>query len=523
MRHAGAVRNVARVCAAASVLISAAAPGAAADWLTFGHDPRRSGWASEETTLGPSNAANLGLRWKRKVDNEAYSLSALTAPVVAEGVSTAKGIRDVVYVAGIRGTVFALDAVTGEELWNHPFKLVVLPGKGGYQGTFLCPNGITATPVIDKRTHSLYVIAGEGALYGLDLGSGAVRYGPVQFVAPFAKSWSLNLVGSTVYTVLSQGCGSGLSGFYSLDTADPHRPVARQLLLSNTNTAGMWGRGGPVIGTDGRIFGSTADGRFDPAAGDYSNTVISATLPDLKLAGYYLPPNWPDLRKRDLDLGSASPVYFGWHNRNLVASGAKESVVYLLDAETMGGADGQTALYTSPRLANDAGVCCEGLGIWGGLSTARDADGQTWLYVPVGGPPSAGAKKFPISNGDTTHGSVMAFKIAADPKTGNPGMEPAWISGDFNLPDPVVIANGVVFALSTGENAVQHGGEAKRLLNTRPAVLRALDAQTGRELFNSGGAIASWVHFSGLALANGRVFAVDHDSNVYCFGLPPRK
>jgi hypothetical protein len=32
--------------------------------------------------------------------------------------------------------------------------------------------------------------------------------------------------------------------------------------------------------------------------------------------------------------------------------------------------------------------------------------------------------------------------------------------------------------------------------------------------------MASWVHFSGLAVSNGRVFAVDHDSNVYCFGLP---
>jgi hypothetical protein len=27
------------------------------------------------------------------------------------------------------------------------------------------------------------------------------------------------------------------------------------------------------------------------------------------------------------------------------------------------------------------------------------------------------------------------------------------------------------------------------------------------------------VHFSGLAIADGRVYAVDHDSNVYCFGL----
>jgi PQQ-like domain len=27
------------------------------------------------------------------------------------------------------------------------------------------------------------------------------------------------------------------------------------------------------------------------------------------------------------------------------------------------------------------------------------------------------------------------------------------------------------------------------------------------------------VHFSGLAIADGKIYAVDHDSNVYCFGL----
>jgi outer membrane protein assembly factor BamB len=118
--------------------------------------------------------------------------------------------------------------------------------------------------------------------------------------------------------------------------------------------------------------------------------------------------------------------------------------------------------------------------------------------------------------------AVMAFKVVADSKTQNPVLEPAWISGDFDLPDPVVIANGIVFGLSTGENAVQKGEESNRLLNTHPAVLKALDARTGKELYNSGNAMTSWVHFSGLAVVDGRVFAVDHDSNIYCFGLAGR-
>ncbi len=495
----------------------------AADWTTFGHDPQRTGWASEETTITKENAPNLMLKWKAKVPNESYSLSALTAPLVASGISTAKGVRSVVYVAGISGSVFALDSETGELLWTHTFKYRIQPGKGGYQGTFLCPNGITATPVIDKSTQILYVIAADGALYGLDLGSGEVRYGPAQFVAPYAKAWSLNLVDGVVYTVLSQGCGAGLSGFYGIDVRDRHHAVAHQLLLSNTDTAGLWGRGGAIIGDNGRVYGSTADGIFDPSMGDYSNAVVSASLPDLRLKDYFLPLNWDELRKKDLDLGSASPVYFGWKNRRIVATGTKESVVSLLDADSLGGADHQTPLYISPRLGNDKGICCQGLGIWGGLSTARDLNGDTWLYVPMGGPPSSTAPAFPVTNGDTPHGSIMAFKIMADEDTQNPKLDPAWISGDFNIPDPPVIANGVLFALSTGENAVQNGGEKTRFSNTHPAVLYALDAATGKELFDSKGAIASWVHFSGLAVSNGQIYVVDHDSNVYAFGLPAKK
>ncbi len=29
----------------------------------------------------------------------------------------------------------------------------------------------------------------------------------------------------------------------------------------------------------------------------------------------------------------------------------------------------------------------------------------------------------------------------------------------------------------------------------------------------------TWVHFSGLAVANGNIYAVDYNSQIYCFGL----
>src|SRR3989442_3281185 len=88
------------------------APLRAADWLTFAHDPQRSGWAFEEATLSVQNVAGLELKWKAQVKNEPRSLTALTSPVVAEGVSTPQGVKTLVFVAGRSDHLFAPGAGT---------------------------------------------------------------------------------------------------------------------------------------------------------------------------------------------------------------------------------------------------------------------------------------------------------------------------------------------------------------------------------------------------------------------------
>jgi len=136
-----------------------------------------------------------------------------------------------------------------------------------------------------------------------------------------------------------------------------------------------------------------------------------------------------------------------------------------------------------------------------------------------------------VANGPDPHGSVMAFRVVIDPEAKQPTLKPAWISRDLDVPEPVAIAGGVVFALSTGENTQQTTGsplifqkhkllsDKERIENVHRAVLYALDAKTGKTLYDSGSDIESWTHFSGVAIADGRVYVVDHDSNLYCFGL----
>jgi outer membrane protein assembly factor BamB len=512
------------------VSISLTTTGWSGDWPTFGHDPQRTGWADQEDTLDVKNVANLKLLWKAEIKSESRSLAGITAPIVVSGVDTATGKRSIVYVAGSSDNINAIDAKTGEPVWNKTFPSHVLPKD---KGMWLCPMNLNATPTIDKARRLIYVIAADGKFYGMDLGTGEIRYGPIQFVPPFTKDWSLNLSNDVVYTSVSQGCGGARSGIYSIDIAHPMRPVIRDLIISNRG-GGIWGRGGVAIGEDGKIFASSGDGKFDPSDDSYSSSLFAVDPKDMRLIDYYSPINYDDVTKLDLDIASASLLWFPYHDMRLVAGGGKEGAIYLMDADSMGSADHKTPLVRQ-KIGNDTQEF-EMKGIWGELSSWLDGGGTRWLYVPIWGPVSKEAPHFPITNGANPHGSIIAFKVETSPTTHKPTLVPAWVSGDFDVPEPVAIANGVMFALATGENTQQTTAsgvmgkivpklltDAERNANTHNAVLYALDAKTGKVLYKSGDAIGTWVHFSGLAISDGRVYAVDHNNVLYCFGLPPEQ
>ncbi len=316
-------------------------PLIAGDWLTFAHDPQRSGWAFEEKTLSHENVSGLELKWKTQLKNDPRALTALTAPLVASEVPTAQGIKTLVYVAGSANNFFAVDAENGSLVWSRNFESYVLPKNEDH---WLCPQGINATPTIDRSTGTVYTIAADGKLIGLDLSTGKTKFGPIQFVPPYSKNWSLNLVDGVVYTALSQGCGGGQSGFYAMEIREPFRPVVHNLLISDKGGAGIWGRGGPVIGENGRIYSTTGDGEFEPLSGKYGSTVIASSLRNMHVVDYYSPNNWRDVNRFDWDMSCTSPVWFAYKNYHLIAVGGKEGIVYLLDADSLGDKDHHTAL-----------------------------------------------------------------------------------------------------------------------------------------------------------------------------------
>lgn len=487
-------------------------------WITYSHDPQRSGFSSDEHAFSPANVSNLGLQWKTVVPNEPLFLNGLTAPLVVRGVKTSAGEKNLVLVAGSSDHVFALDAETGEPVWRQDFTLSQpRPQDGGW----LCPYALNATPVIDPDKARVFIIGSDGRLNTLALSDGHPSIPPAQFVPAFSKMWSLNYSGGVLYASISQGCAHAASGVVAIDPDAPGRPVTR--FFSAADGAGVWGRGGVAVGFDGFIYGVTGDAPFDPAANEFGDTVFRLAPRTLQLAGYYTPSAWQYITRRDLDMGTSTPVVFRWNERVLTAVGGKEGVIYVTDASRMSGPNHHAAAYISPRYTN-AAQTFQGTGIWGLMSVWQDSFGQTWLYVPSWGEPTQEAK-FPLSYGQVKNGSMMAFTVVAG-EGHKPVLKPAWISSDIAVPDPAALAGGVMFVLGTGENTQQvNAGDISQILtgrenlNSAHAILYALDAMTGKELWSSGSTISGWTHFSGLAVADGKVFVTTHDGAVYAFGL----
>ena len=484
------------------------------EWLTWGHDPERTGSNPDEKILSRDNVARLEVKWVTQISTppKDYVLSTMTAPVVA-AVRTPQGQATRVFVVGSDNTVFAIDAASGKIAWQ---KANPNPLKEPNKGDFRCPNTQNATPVIDKANGIIYVSTSDGKLRGFSLLDGEDRIPPTNFTDPFARNWSLNLIDGVIYSPTARGCLGMQSHFTALDLSDPVRHPLEY--YTNTGiTSGAWGRGGLVRGPNG-ILAQTADGPYDPASGKFGNSVLTLTAKNFRLQDSFTPANFEYLNKTDLDLGSGNPVVFPFDKWTLAAVVGKEAVIYLIDTKNPGGADHHTPLYTSPRWGNDEAKLHD-RGIWG-ITTWQGPDSRRWLFAPMLGPPAQAAPKFEQSYGAAAQGSMMAFEVRLDTATGKPMLAPKWISREMHAPEPPTVANGVVYVLLSGKTSDESRGTIKAPPGLDPnAVLYALDAETGRELYSSNQLITSFTHFNEPVVAGGQVYICTWDGKVYAFGL----
>jgi len=512
------MRSIHTVAATLAVAFCAALIAAPpADWLTDGGDPQRTGWQRNETILNKDNVKGLALRWKTKLDNEPREMTSLYPPLIVSNVPTREGPKEIAIEAGSGDNVYGIDTSNGKVLWKKHFQYT--SDKPARLGGPLCPGGLVVTPTIGlpgpNGQRTAYAVSGDGRMHFLNVADGEDMAQPADFMPANGKAYSLNLWNNVLYTTTAQGCGGNPNLIYSFDLA------TKKTTKYNPKGGGLWGRSGAAIGFDGTIYAPTGDGMYDAAQERYGNLII-ATTPDLKYKDHYAPSNAAFLWKRDLD-AQVTPAVFKYKDREFVVSASKECRIWLMDAKSIGGADHRTPVYRTPLLCNED-VNFAAAGIWGSLATWEDAKGTRWVLTGFWGAVHSQLKP-PLSYGPVTRGAVVALKL--EEKDGKFVLTPAWISRDMDMAEPPVIANGVVYAYGSGESNVQATPElglgantsAIRAKNSSHATIYALDGDTGKELWSSGDAIGSFVHFGALSIANGHIYIGAFDSTLYSFGL----
>ena len=162
----------------------AAQPAVAADHLTRNVDGFRTGANNAEFVITPNTITNgLGPKKFQKITEYNVDDMVESQPLVKTNVNIpGQGSHDVVYVATMNNSVYAFDAHTGNTLW---IRNEIDPSIWAPDMDIHAINqrwGITATPVIDPDTGTLYVVTWakrnnsdadrEFRIHALDLSTG---------------------------------------------------------------------------------------------------------------------------------------------------------------------------------------------------------------------------------------------------------------------------------------------------------------------------------------------------------------
>ncbi len=509
------------------------------NWPTISASPQRDGWSREEEMISPQTAGNMKLVYRHKIDNSSRGLRALTSPIVLGALIGYQGFKQMLILGGA-DQVDSIDADLNRDIWKQSFhsradkpkpdaalectpapSAVVMPGSteaGSSGGPSIRRRG--AAP--SQRNNSLFVsafgrtgpvaaLSSDGTLHVLYQSNGADAMPPLKFVPAGSVVRGFNLDDATLYAATAGNCG-GPNALYAVDLDSGNDDPGNSKVVSFlTNGSGASGSAGTAIGSDGTVYAQVAEGH-GAAAGQYNDTVLAFTPGELKVKDYFTPPGALPALRNDPRPQGATPMVFSLKGRELILAGGRDGRLYVLDPASLGGADHHTPLFRSEPIATHGSVR-EAFATW------EDPNTDTgWVYASLWGPAAAAAEPA-AKNGTASDGGIAAFKVEERGET--PILTLAWISENMLSPSAPVVANGVVFALSTGlPSRLANGANLQQVESTaKPAVLYALDALTGKELFHSDDA-SSFSDAGGLAVANGRVYFTTHDNTVYAYGFP---
>jgi hypothetical protein len=501
----------------------------AADWPSIGGNAQRDGWSRGEKKLSKETAAGIRFLYGFKAGGAKNKQSGLTTPVVLSNIITYKGFKQLVSVGRGDNSVVSIDADLGTLFFDTQLTPGEPPKK--IKASATCPGGMTAnlafpgnslapgrfgTPSTNRVgrvarskpapphftfASPMYAISDDGALHTiLQLSGNAGTVPPAKVLPPMARASGININNDRIFVATVGNCRGNPNGIYAVD---PSGGAVESFLTGGSGAAGS---GGTAIGTDGVVYAQIASGHGQ-VAGDYNDSVLALSPDKLAVQDYFTPAG-PAAKVDAANVSGVTPTVFGLEQKDWVVAAGHDGKIYILDADSLGGADHHTPAFRSNQIVppgSPSKHSAKAGGLANNFATYLDDQGVRWLFASVRGPVT---QEFPAKNGDAPTGSIVAFKITFD--AGKPSLTPVWRSRDMVSPAAPAIMNDLVVALSTGEPASsKKGGQA---------VLYVLDAKTGKELYVGDKATA--YSSGGLAIANSQIYFTTHDGTLYAYGIP---
>ena len=264
----------------------------------------------------------------------------------------------------------------------------------------------------------------------------------------------------------------------------------------NGNMGGIWQSGrGPAVDESGAFYFETGNGDWDGEQ-NFGTSVLKMRVRNDKLVleDYFTPHDYQALNDHDADIGSTGPMLIpGTH---LLVCGNKKGILWLLDTEKLGHMSAEDAGLIQAFPLN-GGRAMAGPAYWDGpdggvLYTWFDAD---------------------FLKGFRFDGKTFETTPFARGKEGAHGSPGGALTISSNGKQP---GTGVVWATLTVNGSADHGN--------RPGVLRALNAETLEEIWNSEirpnrDRLGMLMKFVPPTVVNGRVYVPNYDNAVNVYGL----
>jgi len=347
--------------------------------FTYHGDTMRTGQNLSETVLTPANvnSSSFGKLFSLPLDGIAYA-----QPLYVENVAIpGQGTHNVVYVATEHDSVYAYDADgrSSTPLWKVSFinpsaGITTVPAADTGECCDIAPEiGITSTPVIDRATNTMYVVAktkesnGGSATYvqrlhALDITTGGEKFGgPVVIQASVPGTGAGSQGGRVPFDSLHENQRTGLLlqngkvyfGFASHGDVQPYhgwilgydattlQQTLAFCLTPDQEGAGVWMSGGGIAAdSTGSLYVISGDGEFDGNTGgkEWGDSYLRMT-PTGTVTDFFTPFNQDALNSGNHDLGSGAALLLpdqpGAHPHEMLSAG-KDGTIYLVDRDNMG-------------------------------------------------------------------------------------------------------------------------------------------------------------------------------------------